>query len=125
MQHLQNLIGAGYKHGYSNGHGADDTVSGLEWAIRHLDCQPDTAVTYSAHATSNLESRLFAGYVVRCLAFIKVGSVDKAKIEYHKAAALAALSRQSHGLLPSLSADQIAETLAVVEHRFRSAGANL
>lgn len=125
MQHLQNLIEAGYKHGYANGHGADDTVSSLEWAVRHLDCQPETSVTYSAAATSSLESRLFAGYVVRCFAFINVGEVDKALIEYHKAAALAALSQQSHGLIPSLSAEQIDETLAVVESRLRRAGANL
>ena len=119
LQHLRDLAAAGYKHGYTNGHGADDTVSGLEWALSHLrgrDDQPaaEVAEMYSRTAASNLESRLFAAYVLRALAFIKLGKLDEAWIEYGKAAELAKLTRQSHGLIPSLTDEQLRETMALV-----------
>ncbi len=118
-QHLNDLIAAGYKHGYTNGHGADDTVSSLEWAHSHLRRESDgsaaeVAEVYSRNAAGSLEARLFSAYVLRALAFIKLGDRDKAWIEYGKAAELAKLTRQSHGLIPSLTDEQIRETLAVV-----------
>lgn len=125
MQHLKTLIGSGYRHGYTNGHGADGTVSSLEWALNHLDNEPSTAENYSFHAGSNLESRLFAAYVIRSLACIKLGENDKAKVEYNKAVTLSKLAADSHGLIPSISAEQVEETLALVERRLRLAGVSL
>ncbi len=125
MKNLLTLIGAGYRHGYVNGHGADGTVSDLEWALNHLDSSADTAETYSRNASMDLEARLFGAYVVRSLASLKLGQVDKAKIEYDKAQALAGMSRQSHGLIPTLSADKVEEVLAILERRLRAAGATV
>lgn len=122
MQHLKDLAAAGYKHGYTNGHGADDTVSSLEWALQHLEGSPGTAATYSQGAIYSLEARLFSAYVISSLAAVKSGNLEFAKAEYDRAATIAKMTDKGPGKIPSIDPVRVEETLALVERRLRQSG---
>ncbi len=123
MKELESLISAGYKYGYTNGHGADDTVSGLEWAMSHLSGEGDTAAAYSSRAASDLESRLFAAYVLRCLAALKDGDAVKARLEYFKICSLISLIgvADDEGQIRSVSEEKMTAVLLTLQEKFHDA----
>jgi hypothetical protein len=131
MRQLETLAGAGYRHGYTNQHGADSTVNGIEYALQHLTgdtnaSHAETARNSAEHAAYALESRLYATYCVEALALIKLGRGDDAKAAYQRAQTIVELSKQ-HGpsKIPSIDPQVVEETLAVIERRLRSIGVTL
>lgn len=116
MKLLQTLLGAGYRRGYNNGHGADDTVSSLEHALSRLETSPVEALDYGMVAANNLASRLFAGYAICSFAAINRGELEEAHAYHQKAEAVAALVGKD---------SLFEEPLALIERRLRRAKAAL
>jgi hypothetical protein len=119
---LPAFIGKGFKDGYTN---PDNTVSSLRYALEQLK-QPknssgDTADTYARHAVSDLESRLFAGYILIALAGIERKDASGARLALTQAEKLVALSKQGdvQGRIPNLDESMVVESLALVERLLR------
>lgn len=119
---LKQFAQAGYKTEYRDPNGSDGTASGIVWALGKLNDHPDTAETYSGNAASNLEARLFAAYLTRCQAFINQGELEKAKIEYNKAAEVVGLSIQCHGCTPTLNSTDAQFIMFTIGNRLTDAG---
>lgn len=116
MQHLKNLIAAGYRHGYTNNHGADDTVQRLDASLANLAEDAARALETSEYVAADLEARLFAAYALTALAAIQTGDLEKAKIFRKKVESLSALAVTPYS--------RFEEPLALIERRLRQSRAS-